>query len=92
MAERQPQTKPRKKRRVFLWTFLAIQAIFLAWIIGGSVGAASEPCPPTLSAEACQAAAGIGTAIGVGLIIALWVAVDVILGIGYLIYRVSTRR
>jgi hypothetical protein len=28
--------KPYKKRRIFLWVFLAIQAIFIIWLIAGS--------------------------------------------------------
>lgn len=28
--------KPYKKRRIFLWVFLAIQAIFIIWLITGS--------------------------------------------------------
>lgn len=31
-------TPPRRKRRVFLWVFLAIQALFLIWIIAGAAG------------------------------------------------------
>jgi hypothetical protein len=38
-----------------------------------------------------RGASTAGTAIGVGLIIVLWVILDVILGIGFLIYRLSTR-
>ncbi|MFD3939116.1 hypothetical protein ACFWSF_09270 [Streptomyces sp. NPDC058611] len=40
----------------------------------------------------CQDAGDVGTAIGVGLIIALWAAVDVILGITYAVYRLSRRQ
>jgi len=38
-----------------------------------------------------NAASGIGTTIGAGLVIGLWVAVDVILALSYLIYRLATR-
>lgn len=34
----------------------------------------------------------VGTAIGMGLIIALWVAVDIILGITYGVYRLARRQ
>jgi hypothetical protein len=27
-----PGRKPRKQRRIFMWSFLAIQALFLAWL------------------------------------------------------------
>ncbi|MFP5068719.1 hypothetical protein ACLFMI_03510 [Pseudonocardia nantongensis] len=81
-----PVEPPKKKRHVFRWVFLGIQALFLAWIIGG-MSATGPACAPNLSAEACQAAQGIGTGIGVALIVALWIAVDFILGITYLIFR-----
>lgn len=108
-----PPVQPKKKRRVFLWVFLAIQMIFLIWIIGGVATANSTPS----HAEVLQACANggwqgvfssysdcmvhyanglmqaseAGTAIGAGIVIALWVAVDVILGIGYAIYRLARR-
>lgn len=78
---------PRKKRRKFPWVFLAIQLAFLVWIITGITGTAGSSCDPNLSAEACTAAKQVGGGIGVLLIVFLWVAVDVILGIGYLIFR-----
>ncbi|MBP2366474.1 hypothetical protein [Pseudonocardia parietis] len=47
----------------------------------GSVGG------PDLSAEACEAAQGIGTGVGIALILGVWITVDFILGITYLIFR-----
>lgn len=85
-------TTPAKKRRIFPWIFLAVQALFLVWIITGISSAGSQECPPSLTAEACEAATGVGAGIGVALIIALWVAVDVILGLTYLMFRFSRRR
>lgn len=80
------QAPAKKKRRIFRWVFLAIQALFLIWIITGLNS--SEPgCGPNLSAEACQAAQGIGAGIAIALIVGLWIAVDLILGITYLIFR-----
>jgi hypothetical protein len=34
----QPAPRPRGKRRVFLWAFLAVQALFLIWLIAGVAG------------------------------------------------------
>lgn len=82
----QQQAPVKTKRHIFRWVFLAIQVLFLVWIITG-VTAEGPACAPNLSAEACQAAQGIGTGIGVALIIGLWIAVDLILGITYLIFR-----
>ena len=79
---------PRKKRHVFRWVLLAIQALFLIWIVSGISGN-SDNCSGQVgdALQTCQAATGIGTGIGVALIIGLWVAVDIILGITYLIVR-----
>jgi hypothetical protein len=81
-------TATRKKRHVFRWVFLAIQALFLIWIISGTSSAADN-CDGQVgqALDACQAGTAIGAGIGVMVVIFLWVAVDVILGIGYLIFR-----
>lgn len=78
--------------RPFTWVMLVINVLFLIWIIVGIAGASGTPedCG-TLSAEACNAAEGVGTAIGAGLIIGLWVAADVILGVLWLITRPKRR-
>ena len=44
--------KPRKRRRVFMWTFLAIQALFLAWVIVGMATVHTGPSHADL-ASAC---------------------------------------
>lgn len=87
-----PAPPAKKKKRVFLWVFLAFQVLFLIWIIAGA-GSASKDTGDcgSLSAETCQSARDAGTAIGVGIIIFLWAAVDVILGIGYGVYRLAKR-
>ena len=53
----QPAQPPRKKRRVFLWVFLAIQVLFIIWII---TGAASNPSGPTAAQQAAQQCANGG--------------------------------
>lgn len=82
-----PEQKPRKRRRLFLWFFLAVQVIFLIWIIAGTQSAHCDAHGSATANGACSA----GAAIGAGLIIALWVAADVILGLIYIVYRLSTR-
>jgi hypothetical protein len=42
--------------------------------------------------KTCKDAGDVGTTIGVGLIIGLWAAVDVILGFTYVVYRLASRR
>lgn len=76
-----------KRRRVFMWTFLAIQVLFLAWVIAGAVSGhhSGQTDCGSLSAADCQNAADVGTTIGVALVIFFWVAVDIILGVSRLV-------
>ena len=86
---------PRKKRRVFLWVFLAIQALFVIWLITGIAGvhnAAANCHDQYLTHTECAQATDAGGALGAGLIVALWVAADFILAVGYAIYRLAGRR
>lgn len=68
---------PPKRRHIFRWVFLAVQLIFLAWAVSGAASGAHN----TSSAQTA------GTTIAVMVIIFLWAAVDVILGVGWLIFR-----
>ena len=87
----EPQVK--KKRRVFLCVFLAVQVLFLAWVISGAASGAGQPSDcGTLSASTCNTASDAGTAIGVGVLIVLWFFVDAFLGIVYGVYRLASRR
>ncbi len=79
-----------QERRVFLWTFLAVQALFLLWILPGSALLAPGDCG-TLDAESCEAATAVGTGIGVFMIIVFWMMVDFLLAVGYGIYRLARR-
>ncbi|MFJ9666350.1 hypothetical protein ACIRPP_17315 [Streptomyces sp. NPDC101219] len=85
-----------KRRRVFLWVFLAVQILFLVWVIWGASTASGTPeaCRGRTGDDLrlCNDASDVGTTIGVGLVIALWAAVDVILGFTYLVYRLASRR
>lgn len=83
--------KPKKRKRVFMWFFLAVQAIFIIWIIAGANSASSSGNCNGLDKASCDAATAVGTGIGVALVIGLWVAVDIILGIIYLVVRASRR-
>jgi hypothetical protein len=78
----------RKRRHIFRWVFLAIQALFLVWIIAGAASSSSASCGGLKGSalHTCRDAGHVGTAVGVGLIIFLWAAIDVILGVGYLVF------
>jgi hypothetical protein len=106
--------KPRPRRRVFLWIFLAIQALFIVWIITGIAGTHTGPTAAQIASgcyhhawyplfksqadcvthygSALQDAGNAGKAIGVGLMVAFWFVVDVILGVSYGVYKLATRK
>ncbi|GAA2636565.1 hypothetical protein GCM10010307_33490 [Streptomyces vastus] len=87
---------PRKRHRVFFWFFLAVQILFLILVIvGASTGSGTpEECRGLTGdeLELCEGANDVGTTIGVGLMIGLWIAVDFILALTYLIYRLARRQ
>jgi hypothetical protein len=87
-----PAAPPKQPHHWFLRIFIPVQLAFIAWIISGvsSASHAAAGCQ-YLTAAQCANAAGAATAIGVGLIVALWAAVDVILGIGYGVWKLATR-
>ena len=87
-----PAGRTRKPRRIFMWFFLAVQGIFIAWLVSGIVSVSHGTCDPSLTANACTATKEIGGGIGAALIIGLWVAADVILGIGRLIVVFARRK
>jgi hypothetical protein len=81
--------KPRRKRRVFLWVFLAIQAIFVIWLI--SAGFSTDHAVTHCTGFDCKGATETGSAIGIGLVVAFWAFVDIIIGGGYAVFRLASR-
>lgn len=83
---------PKKKKRIFMWTFLAVQALFIFWIIAGMGGAdITESCAGEADVELCEAASSVGTGIGVMLVVGLWMVVDFLMAVGYGVYRLAKR-
>ncbi|MEU5243761.1 hypothetical protein AB0G81_06530 [Streptomyces asoensis] len=70
--------------------------MFLIWVITGASNASGTPedCRSLTGDDLklCEDASEVGTTIGVGLIIGLRAAVDVILGFTYVVYRLANRR
>ncbi len=99
------EAPPRRRRRVFPWVFLAIQALFVIWVIAGVAGGGSIDSGAAAYCHAhpsqflpfsqCVSDYGggekVGAAIGLGLVVALWALVDIILGISYAVWRLARR-
>ncbi|MFG2651736.1 hypothetical protein [Streptomyces sp. NPDC048436] len=72
---------PAKGRRAFFWAFLAVQLVFLIWVVAGIA-----------SGSGMSDADALGTTTEVGLIVGIWLATDFILGAMYTVYRIAGRR
>ncbi|WP_179500011.1 hypothetical protein [Streptomyces sp. WZ.A104] len=85
----------RRKHRVFFWCFLAVQILFIVWIVTGIAAVSGTPaeCQGLTGndLQLCKDARDVGAAIGVGFIVGLWVAVDFILALTYSIHRLTRR-
>lgn len=85
-------TPTRSRRRVFMWSFLAVQGVYVAWLIVGLATATPAAGCTGQYADVCTQAGQVGTAIGAGIVVFLWVVTDVILGIGRWVVLTSRRR
>lgn len=83
---------PKKRHRVFWWTFVAIQLLFLAWVIAGAttVPGTGGSCQG-LDHSTCVSAHETGGTIGVALLVILWAVTDIIVGGSYAIYRLTRK-
>ena len=71
---------------------LLVNLIFLIWIIAGAASTSGHATDcGTLTQETCDNARDVGAGIGIGIIIFLWAAADVILGIVWLMTRPNKR-
>ncbi|MBP5939429.1 hypothetical protein [Streptomyces acidiscabies] len=70
---------------------LGFNALMLVWLVTG-VNAASDGGEDCGTSKACQDANDAGTAIGAGIIIFLWVAGAIILGVIWLVTNRSADR
>jgi hypothetical protein len=99
--------KPWKRRRIFLWFFLALQVLFIVWLIagtastGGGINASvvaqchHQAAGMGMSQAQCVSflggAAKTGTALGAAVVVIVWVVVDFLVGLSYGIYRLARR-
>lgn len=88
-----PIETPKRRKRVFLWVFLAIQVIYLIWVITGisTANSGDASCVGTYDEELCRDAGDVGTTLGVGFVVFLWAATDIIVGGFYALYRLVKR-
>ena len=98
-AAQQDQTKPKKKKRIFMWFFLAVQFLFLIAIISAisssgdaSAAACAGQVNEFFTQEDCEAATGVGTGIGVFMIVVAWALVDFLLAVTYFVRVAASRR
>ena len=84
---------PRKRRRVFLWIFLAVQVLFAILIViaVASLDGTPAECEGSFDVESCNAEDDAYQAAAVWIAITVWAAVDIILGVSYAIYRLTRR-
>lgn len=79
----------RRKRGIigwfFLLVFLAFNALMLAWLIGA--GNLMGESAAGLTSDAEKAGHAIGAALGVGMILSIWAAGDIILGLFVLLTK-----
>jgi hypothetical protein len=106
-AKGESDWKPYKRRKIFLWFFLALQAVFIIWLIVGTASTGSginasvvaqchsQAVGMGMSQAQCVSflggAAKTGTALGATAIAVVWVIVDFVVGLTYGIYRLARR-
>lgn len=71
--------------KFFKYAFILFNVLMLVWVVGGFMNASGGF--GKLSSDAERAGAAIGTAMGVGLLLTLWVIGDIILGLFVLFTR-----
>lgn len=95
-----PPLRPSRRRRgpgwrKMTWVVIVFNVLCLIWLIGGVASVANSNSCATqtdISESACRAAANAGAGIGAAIIVFVWVAGDVILGVIWLVTRPKDRR
>ena len=82
-----------KKLRPLSWVIIVVNILFAWWLIGGVGSAVSESCEGLTGDDltSCQAGTAIGAGIGVIFILFLWVMVDIILLVIFLVTKKKGR-
>jgi uncharacterized membrane protein len=80
---------PRKHRRIFLWVFLALQAIFILWIVTGM--ATRTGATQGLSTQGSHDVSTAAHGLAIALQVIVWIVVDFLVALTYGIYRLARR-
>ena len=78
--------------RKMSWVILAWNALMVIWIIVGLAAAHNTANCGSLSQQACQDATNVGAGIGVMALVFLWLVVDVLLAIIWLVTKPRGQR
>lgn len=90
----QPVQQSRNGRVIFMWAFLAVQAMFLAWMIHALIAthdAAANCQGQSLIQSVCADVTNAAGGIAISLIAKFWAGADIIMGITYAVVRSSWR-
>lgn len=81
--------EPVRKWRKMTWTLIAANVLMAAWTIGAAAQGATDDveCGPGLTQAECDTVADVGSSIGVGLLVALWFVVFVVLALVWFMTR-----
>lgn len=81
-----------KSWRKLTWFILAVNALFLFWIVSG-IASTGKSCAGQVgdSLSSCQAGTAIGASIGVGIIVFFWAIIDLILLVIFLVTNKGQR-
>jgi hypothetical protein len=79
--------------RKLTWVILVVQGLFLYWIIAATSMTVSKSCEGLSGNDLsiCQSGTAVGAGLAIGFLVFLWAAVDVILGIIWLITNRKSR-
>jgi hypothetical protein len=73
----------KRKVRVFTWVILVVNALFLVWLIAETIHIRNTTCDH--ADLSCDPAKAVGGGVGTIMIITLWIAAGVVLGVPWLL-------
>ena len=86
MQPYQAPPPPKRRVRFFTWFILLVNILFLVWFIVAMRTVDSSTCDG-LNTTDCEGVKSLGGGVGGFLIIFIWLAVDVVLGIIWIVTR-----